>query len=361
MRILVIGINVRHIVSSAARAGHEVVAVDSFCDLDLQDISPKRVLLPREGAEDLLPAYIERFHPDAVVLGPGLEEIRVKGVLVLNNSSEKIAKVSDKLWLAQWLEKKGYPFIRTTQNPDDLRYPVLVKPRKGAGGVGCRIASSPDELDWEEGLIAQNLVLGRPASVSIIGNGREAKALAVNEQLVGVPWAGARGFRYTGNITPLSPPDFGISELAEEIVSELGLLGSNGVDFLLTESGPVVVEVNSRFQGSLDTVEMSTGFNVFAAHLESFAGSLPERPIPRLFAGRAIIFATRDIMIEEDLRRDWTADVPCLGSRIHMDDPVLSILAKGSGRDKTLALLKKRAAMLRQRWEKNNTITINKI
>jgi predicted ATP-grasp superfamily ATP-dependent carboligase len=350
MRILVIGINIRHIASSAARAGHEVVAVDGFCDLDLHDFAQETELLPREGAEDLLPAYIERFRPDAVVLGPGLEEAQVKGVLVLNNPAQKTALVSDKLWLALWLEKKGFPFIRTKSTPDDLQYPILVKPRKGAGGVGCRLVKRSSELDWEKGLIAQDLVLGKPASVSVIGNGCEAKAIAVNEQLIGVPWSGAKGFRYTGNITPLLLPDFGIAKLAEDIVSELGLFGSNGVDFLLTKHGPVVVEVNSRFQGSLDTVEMATGFNVFAAHLESFAGRLPEQPIPRLFAGRAIIFAPRDFTIEEDLRRDWTADVPCQGSRINMDDPVLSILAKGAGRDEVFALLKTRAAKLRRQW-----------
>lgn len=35
MRILVIGINIRHIAGSASRAGHDVIAVDSYCDRDL--------------------------------------------------------------------------------------------------------------------------------------------------------------------------------------------------------------------------------------------------------------------------------------------------------------------------------------
>ncbi|VVB68885.1 ATP-grasp domain protein [uncultured archaeon] len=351
MRILVIGINIRHIASSAARAGHDVVAVDGFCDLDLQDLAQETALLPRQGAEDLLPGYIQKFQPEAVVLGPGLEEARASGVLVLNNPPQKTATVSDKLWLARWLEKKGFPFIETKSTPDELQYPVLVKPRRGAGGVGCRLVQSASELNWEEGLIAQDLILGRPASVSVIGNGGGAQAIAVNEQLIGVPWAGAKGFRYNGNITPLMPPVSGLAEMAEDIISELGLLGSNGVDFLLTEQGAVVVEVNSRFQGSLDTVEMATGFNVFAAHLASFAGLLPDRPVPRLTAGRAIIFAPRNLKIEEDLRRDWTADVPCPGSRINRDDPVLSILAKGSNRDGVLAQLRERAAKLRMGWE----------
>ena len=135
--------------------------------------------------------------------------------------------------------------------------------------------------------------------------------------------------------------------MAEEIIARLGLVGSNGVDFLLTESGPVVVEVNCRFQGSLDTVEAATGQNVFQAHLQSFRGRLPPtRGAAGCFAGRAIIYASRDLSIRADLQRSWTSDVPRPGSRIAKDDPILSILASGPDRDQVFAQLRKRAAML---------------
>ena len=362
MRILVIGVNIRHIARSASLAGHEVFAVDCYCDVDLARWAKETAKMPREGAREHLPFYVERFRPDAVVLGPGLEEASVQGVAVLNNPPEKTSQVSDKLWLARWLEEKGFPFIKTQLSADNLRFPFLVKPRKGAGGVGCRIVRAPLELkkredrkcmqngtqeDLEEDFIAQELINGRPASVSVIGNGREARAIAVNEQLIGLSWAGAKGFRYSGNITPLAPPQCAIGQMAEEIIAALRLVGSNGVDFLLTEKGPVVVEVNSRFQGSLDTVEMAGCDNVFQAHLQSFLGMLPDRPVPpRRTAGRIIIYAPRDLTIEVDLVRDWTADVPGKGSRIAADDPVLSIMAQGSSRDEVMAQLKTRAAML---------------
>jgi hypothetical protein len=349
MRILVIGINIRHIARSASLAGHEVFAVDCYCDVDLARWAKETAKMPREGAKEHLSFYVEKFRPDAVVLGPGLEEASVQGVPVLNNPPKKTAQVSDKLWLARWLEEMGFPFIKTKPFAirDRLSFPFLVKPRKGAGGVGCRIVNSSSELKWEEGLIAQELVIGRPASVSVIGNGREARAIAVNEQLIGVPWAGAKGFRYSGNITPLEPPQCEIGQMAEEIIAKLGLVGSNGVDFLLTEKGPVVVEVNSRFQGSLDTVELSGGDNVFQAHLQSFLGMLPRLPAPSCCtAGRIIVYAPCDLTIEADLVRDWTADVPGKGSRIAADDPILSILALGSSRDEVIARLKTRAAIL---------------
>jgi predicted ATP-grasp superfamily ATP-dependent carboligase len=355
MRILVVGINIRHIAGSASRAGHEVIAVDCYCDQDLSKWARETQKLPRDGWARCLPILAKRFRPDAVVFGPGLEEATLRGVPVLNNPGEKTSQVSDKLWLSRWLEKKGFPFIRTETSPEGLSYPFLVKPRKGAGGVGCRAVASAEELGWQEGLIFQDLVRGLPASVSVIGNGREARAIAENEQLIGLDWAGANGFRYSGNITPLSSTqhDAGMiadmMDMAEKIISGLGLVGSNGVDFLLTENGPVAVEVNSRFQGSLDAVELAFGINVFDLHLRSFSGEMPKRSDrPRLTAGRVILYARHDLTVKNDLMRSWTADVPLVGSRIQADEPLLSITAQGSDRDEVMAVLRSRSAALRQ-------------
>lgn len=350
MIILIVGISVRNIACSAVRAGHFVIAADSYCDMDLERCASKTVLLSPEIPEKSIQEYVERFSPDAVVLGPGLEEANIKGVRVLNNSSEKIARVSDKLWLARWLEDRGFPFIPTQASAEGVSFPAIIKPRKGAGGVGCMLVRSEGELRLEEGMIVQKWIDGLPASVSVIGNGREAKAIAVNEQIIGADWTGAKGFRYSGNITPLELPSQKIAKIAEEIISELKLVGSNGVDFLLTENGPVVVEVNPRFQGSLDTVELSTGMNVFQVHLESFAGRLPEPPEPqkpRRTAGRAIIYAEDDLKIEEDLSTECVTDIPRPGSIIKKDDPVASILAVGNSREDVLRRLTERAAWLR--------------
>ncbi len=358
MKILVVGVNVRHIACSAARAGHEVFAVDGYCDLDLRRCASKTSLLDQESLKTqeslekisrIVGPFIELFRPDAVVLGTGLEEARVKSVRVLNNPPELAARVSDKLWLASWLENEGFPFIPTFSSPESLSLPALVKPRKGAGGVGCRLVSSEEELPEEEGQIFQELIAGRPASVSVVSTESHAQALAANEQLIGAAWAGAEGFRYSGNITPLEPRARGLEVMAEEIVRKLGLVGSNGVDFLLTEEGPVVVEVNPRFQGCLDTVELSTGVSVFQAHLEAFEGRLPTRPLPRLSAGRAIVFAHSDLQIDEDLSGPCTANVPRPGSRIKKGDPILSLLATGKDRAKVLSQLVKRAERLAAR------------
>ncbi len=357
MKLLIIGFSVRHIACSAARAGHCVVAADAFCDLDLDRCASETFLLNQDEALQSLQALVEKVSPDAVVLGPGLEEARVRGVEVLNNPPERAAQVSDKLWLARWLEGRGFPFIKTQASAEGIDFPAVIKPRKGAGGVGCRLVSSRADLGLEEGLIIQEWIEGRPGSVSVIGNGREARAVATNEQIIGAAFAGAKDFRYSGNITPLEPDCPELAEMAEEIISELRLVGSNGVDFLLTENGPVVVEVNPRFQGSLDTVELSTGLNIFKAHLEAFRGILPELPlpasrVPRKTAGRVIFYAQEDLRIGPKLFLEGLAggltDIPRPGSLIKEGDPVASILATGANRTDVLNLLVDRAAELRR-------------
>jgi predicted ATP-grasp superfamily ATP-dependent carboligase len=351
MRLMVAGINVRHIACSASRAGHEVFAIDCYCDLDLQKCVSKTALLATSNAEAELQALADEFSPDAVVLGPGLEEAKVKGHKILNNSPQKVAQVSDKLWLARWLEKKGYPAIPTRISWQGEGFPVVVKPRRGAGGAGCRIVWDEKDLGLDENMIIQDLIRGKPASASVIGNGNEARTIAVNEQLIGKSWVGAEGFRYCGNITPLLPDCPQIARIAEDLVADLELIGSNGVDFLITKNGPIVVEVNPRFQGSLDTVELSTGKSVFQAHLEAFEGFLPGSLQPKIIAGRAIFFAREDLYISQDLSGEEMTDIPRPGSSLIKDDPVLSLLATGSSRDEVLKKLKAKAAKLGKRLE----------
>ncbi|MHC1594568.1 MAG: ATP-grasp domain-containing protein [Methanotrichaceae archaeon] len=361
MRILAVGHNVRQIATSASRAGHIVLAADCYCDQDLVDaVSEAKRLgcdpsVPNDlarAAREVVQDALDSFSPDAVVLGSGLEDLVVKGVEVLNNPAQKVAQVSDKLWLARWLERRGYPTISTAlpEDKDKLEgWPLMVKPRTGAGGWKNRLIWDDEDEDLGGDLVVQEWVEGKTASVSVLGDGCQALAVAVNEQMIGTPWLGARGFRYCGNLTPFYGSETAeMAEMGEEIVAELGLVGSNGIDFLATDRGPVVVEVNPRIQGSLDSVELSTGMSIFQAHLLSFRGDLPERPVHyRRAAGRAILFADRDL-ITGDLCGDWVADVPRAGSIFRRDEPVVSILAAGKNGQDVMDLLRRRSVTMRQ-------------
>lgn len=364
-QVLVVGQSVRPIALSAVRAGHAVFAADCYSDLDLVESVSRSVhldwdpggpeALPRK-ARAVIEAAIDAGSIDCLVLGPGAEGMKVDGVRVLNNPPEKFAEASDKLRLARWLEEEGFAAVPTWRVGDaptaDL--PLMVKPRRGAGGGENRLVYAEEELALLEGdLIVQEFVRGTPASVSVIADGERAVAISANEQLIGTRWLGGAGYRYCGNITPLALPPYASAEMmrtAEEIASRLQLVGSNGVDFILAASGPLVLEVNPRFQGSLDAVEISTGLNLFQAHLLSFDGLLPKRPQPRRSGGRGVLYAEDGLKIDGDLRavNRWIADVPSPGSSLKRGDPVTSILSSAADRDGALALLRRRSSSIRR-------------
>ena len=124
--------------------------------------------------------------------------------------------------------------------------------------------------------------------------------------------------------------------LAIETVELFDLLGSVGVDFVLSDE-PYVLEINPRFQGSLNSVEWSLDVNLFSLHYKACIGERVEVPKPRRFACRAILFADRRIEIRENLcGNGMFADVPKVGDVVEEGEPIVSILSSGRSRSEVL-------------------------
>ncbi|WP_048194351.1 ATP-grasp domain-containing protein [Methanococcoides methylutens] len=363
--VLVLGYSSRNIACSATKAGYNVYAIDAFCDMDLKENTVAcQSLLTNEDIDikdidkKTILELIDNFDvcPDAIVLGSGFEELDLgdQSCRILNNDPVTMKQVSDKSFLAEELESLGisHPRSGNVEEADEIGYPLMVKPKCAGGGRLNRIAHNEDDLTaiLEEipeldptltsgDIMVQEFLSGFPASVSLVAVGSRAVPIAANEQLIGVPWLSGLPFAYCGNITPYRTPyTQQMYEISEKISSEFGLIGSNGVDFLLTDTGPVVIEVNARLQGSLDTVEMSTGVNLFDLHVRSFDGILPEEtPDICRYAIRAVLYADKNVTVDgsfyEMIRTEPIADIPAPGYQALPDDPVASILATGATRE----------------------------
>lgn len=364
-KILVIGFSSRNIASSAHRAGCEVYAIDAFCDQDLQEIAAGCYELTEEDVRNINPDKIESAIKafdvdfDYVVLGSGFEtlERRFFDCPVLNNSIESMSKVSDKKQFAEELNKIGISHPKTwdANSHPEIGKTMILKPKCGGGGIFNRVVNSETELNAaleelagynprlsKENMILQELVSGVPASVSMISTGTEAVAIAVNEQLIGIPWLTRMPFAYCGNITPFETPYRDeMMAISEKLCNHFGLVGSNGVDFLITENGPVVLEINARFQGSLDSVEMATGMNLFEAHTKAFEGNLPEKITESKFAVRAIVYVDgQPLQIGENMEKlannTKLADIPKNDHIAERDEPFLSIFEVGKNRKEVM-------------------------
>jgi len=365
MKVLVIGVNTRHIACSASRAGYTVYTLGRFNDVDLKACSDRSVIHDMPDVHDLdLPELIPIFRTllpvDFIVLGPGFEHLgnwveEITGnVPVLNNPPHIFTNISDKAWLAKKLKilNLPHPFtvpLDSLKTPEDWTggYPAIIKPRVGAGGMENRLVIDLKDLEMTMNVLdssqylLQEYINGTVTSVSIISTGKQAVAIAVNEQLAGIDTLTGMPFAYCGNITPyISEYNDWMRETSMNLAKELALVGSNGVDFIITDKGPVVLEVNPRFQGSIDTVERSTGLNIFRLHHESFQGKLPVCGHSQCFSIKTIFFAPRRLVVEKRVydylvqcyNEGTAADVPSKGTVCEKDEPVVSFLSEGSSR-----------------------------
>jgi uncharacterized protein len=354
----------------AVRAGHDVVALDRFGDLDLQQmcrsVSVLRDLGGRGGMAALVDAA-ERIQAPSVIYGAGLEN--QPGLVarlasdrrLLGCPPETIERVRDPASLGASLRAAGLAYpptfaARVAPRRADRSRRWLRKPVRGGGGRGVR--------EWRGGALKGDVVLqehisGLACSAAAVADGRSAIVLGVSEQLIGRRGFGARGYAWCGNVVPPRLGEAQQRELAvatrticSHLARAFALRGLFGVDLVWAGARAWVVEVNPRPTGSLECVEAAHEVGVFDAHLEGCAGRLPSiapaRP-PRRAAGKAILFTTRDVRVGDT--RDWPErgirDVPHPRERIAAGHPICTLLSAQDSPHAVLADLEARAAALR--------------
>jgi predicted ATP-grasp superfamily ATP-dependent carboligase len=203
----------------------------------------------------------------------------------LNCRSNAIGKVADKAVLYESLRKLGLSTPKTIALSilggiaeikrainGNLSFPVIIKPSDGVSCAGLSVAQGPsqvagavDKIKREQpskDFLAQEYVNGVPASVSLISSGDTAVSISLNKQdvTVGEPSAVSS---YNGGLvpfdSPLKPEAFGAAEKIFEHFRDLR--GYVGVDLVLTEKEPVVIEVNPRLTTSYVGLRRVVDFN----------------------------------------------------------------------------------------------------
>jgi hypothetical protein len=265
-RILVVGNNVRNVVQSAFKAGYDVYALTKFLDSDLLLFCERTFRIEDESSE-----WVRRKADElaeslnaSVVLASGYEDLEINGE-ILGCEPKAISNVVDKLRFYRRLDAAGLPYPEVLKKPEGK---CILKPIRGGGGEEIRVVDTGFGENTSKGFesrceskefIIQRLVEGFPCSTSLI-IGREPSVIALNEILAGWREMNARGFRYCGNVTPLvcdRELRGKLTSLAKEVCDLFELKGSVGVDFVVEKATmrPYILEINPRFQGSLDSIE----------------------------------------------------------------------------------------------------------
>jgi hypothetical protein len=351
-RALVAGFATRHVAQSAFRANYLVYAVDHFCDQDLTWYTKDCI---RFDELEELPSAIEeicgRHQFDLIVMTSGAEDLPTD-LPVCGTSKEKVGRFLDKLEMQHFFEDLGVPVAGLAK---DGEYPAMIKPRRGAGGWRNAISNSEQETAaWKDlypdvRYLKQRLVQGVPSSVCCVADGIRARAIATNEQLL--RGEGGSAFGFCGSVTPFEHAhSSAMIAIAETIAAASGCSGTVGIDFVAGKE-PYVIEINPRFQATVDTVEMAMGCNMFQLHADACQGVLPDiRPRPEKYAARRILFAEKDVSLRANLKHLYPiiADIPWPDAFFEEEQAITSVYGWGESKEAALTRLDKNITAVQQ-------------
>lgn len=379
--LLIIGNDIVPITASAHRAGYRVYSVDFYGDSDLQrycTLSRSIVhqcpgqscgKFNRDYDVKLFLSYfkelITTYPIDGVILGSGLEDYPeileqiVEHSYIIGNTPERIYQVRQIPEFFKTLQSLHIPFPEThrvhhyvdaKKIGKDMGYPLILKPSQHFGGIGIQYIPDQKSLQTffidnktEKNVLLQEVIQGTPASISTLSTTSQAIAISVNEQLSGLPQLGtSEPYGYCGNIVPLDAPPKVIDTAktyAETVSMHFHLIGSNGIDCIITESGEcILIEVNPRMQGTIVCLEQVYNTNIIAAHIQACTQNELSRGMwkSQCYCTRLILYAHEATIIPSLQHFQGIQDIPFKGTVIEKGEPLCSLHTIGSCRGQAL-------------------------
>jgi carbamoyl-phosphate synthase large subunit len=250
----------------------------------------KRVILPRGDSTELVPSllkFCKKNEIDVLVptvdiellpLAQSISEFEKQGTKVIVSDKEALSKTIDKFTLLEHcnhgMEISAYALLDENFNPNEWNYPVLIKPRIGAGSRGIRKILSPemfDEYDRDGTNLVQEYLPGEEYSVDCYVN-RSGKCLAA------VP---RKRLKTDSGVAVVSATvdDKELIEQAKKALEITGNIFLANVQFKRNKEGkPRLLEINPRAAGTLPlTVE--AGANTPMMALDDIEGKLSDEMI----------------------------------------------------------------------------------
>lgn len=353
---LIAAVTGRPLAASARRGGHDVVVLDYFADRDTRLLasraravcSPRSLRFDRRAllasAAELAPAG----QSAGLVYGSGFEarpELLARlaeGRRLLGNPPAVVEVVKDPRCLFPLLDRLGVPHPEVSYDPPPDPEGWLLKEAGGAGGVHVRPASrrAPPARGY-----FQRFIRGRTLSGIFLANRSRALLVGTSEQ-----WMRStdrRPFLYAGAVGHVAVPaplEREITTRLDELVAATGLVGLNGVDFILADGEWWLLEVNPRPTATMELYDADWPGGLFAAHLRACEGDLPgERPPAAASRAHAIVTSPVPWRVSEAFAfPEWCRDLPIAGTEFRPGNPVCTVLAEAESPVVAAALARER-------------------
>jgi tyramine---L-glutamate ligase len=300
----------RYVVEDFKAAGHEVTVL---MDERISKLNPPidadctvPIFYPHEPEKFL--NNIAKINDAIYLIAPEtgqtlqslIELVEKTGKTSLNCESQAIGKVADKAVLYECLQKNGFPTPKTLQlNLTDslmqvkqaikgvLNYPVVFKPVDGVSCGGLSIVKEENHVQKAIAkikadskstcFIVQEFINGESVSVSLLSTGKKALAISLNRQNVTLADPDMDSYYNGGCVSFCHPLKQKAFALAEKVVCSFsGLRGYVGVDLVLAQDKPYVVDVNPRLTTSYVGLHKVISFNIAEALVNAvLKGTLP--------------------------------------------------------------------------------------
>jgi len=333
MKALVVGVNTRPVVNSLKKLNFEVYSVSHYNPVDLNADHKKYLVNDKFHGHfvdkysekellDLSKEYVDLV--DYIFVCSGIFESKNSKTPdwdVVGNSPKRIKNISDKYKTVKRLENLGFNLPTTYKVNNKYQFEkclselksVVVKPISGSGGIGVTNVDfqNTDNLDVKYPVLVQEYIKSESYSASFIGS----NFLCFNKQLI-------NNNIYVGNISPyvLDMKNETIQDF-KEIMESLDLLGMNGIDFMLKNGIPYIIEVNPRILGTYETIELSSKYNLSKAILENKAVK------PKDYFFKKIVFSNKGSSYFID-KNPLIRDIPEKGAYIEEGEPIATIIGR---------------------------------
>ncbi len=349
--------------ASARRGGYDVAVLDLFNDLDTQRMAPRSLRVPgheqglaRFSRHALLEAASSMAPGDAypdIVYGSGFEadtELLTElahGRRLYGNSAATIQSIKDPRRFFPLLKKWAIPHPDISLTRPDNTTGWLAKKIGGSGGAHVVSANRVDGDVTSH--YYQRFIEGKNYSVSFLANRERALIVGINE-----PWSIALGdwpYCYLGAINHVPLPRAMIARIQRDldaIVQATGLVGLNGLDFIVGDDDYFVIEVNPRPSGTLDLYDADCAQGLFHWHLRASDGVLPEYLLDRVtLRAHAVVYTMQALKLDRDVQwPDWCSDLPEPGSSFAPRMPVCMVHADGNDHASVRALVHARREII---------------
>ena len=353
-KICFVGCRVRPFMENSFLHGYEVRGADGFNDWDAARFGE---LAPNESMQgscfpQILRQY--RFAGDSPVIFCGPVEIEPslidkasKEFTVLNPTSSAVAMCRNLAFLQE-------------QALDGIRFPKvafdsggeggwLLKDSTSAGGVGVTdYTGSRCNRDRYR----QKFIAGVSIGATFL-SGDKTALMGLTRHIGQVKEFGQTGYLYGGLCYPAvvdeSVTDC-IGRFGERVSAAASLTGWWGADFILTQDGPYLLEINPRFTASMELIAAAHAIDLVDTQVAAIKGDMIKMIDSQMdgYRATAVCYAKEDCMF--DGSHDWfelgARDIPHNGSAIKKGEPVISLYADAGSADDCSRLLKEQAARL---------------